>query len=296
MLAKRLISSIILWAALLGVLFYLPTWASALLCVVFSTTALWEFFCILEKGNHPCSKRLGLLGGIVLSTGMWWFSVRDLPFTATFEVLFFIAFVIVLFSKQLFRPQDTDTIEKVGNTLLGVIYVSWLFNFIPKIKFLFATGPISPLGFFGVNPQDQGPGWLLVFYLVLVTKFCDSGAYGFGRLFGKHQMAPHISPKKTWEGFAGGLFTAVLASVLGFLYLEARVSKVGFQIQDALILGLLLGVLAVVGDLVESLIKRKAQVKDSGEMLPGIGGALDLVDSLLFTGPVLYAYLILVVK
>ena len=120
------------------------------------------------------------------------------------------------------------------------------------------------------------------------------GAYLVGSLIGKHQMIPHISPKKTWEGFCGALALSLCAS-LG-LYKLMPGSLPGLTGTHAVILGLLLGFAAVIGDLAESIIKRSTGVKDSGNFLPGIGGILDLIDSLLFTAPLLFFYLRLVIR
>ena len=114
-----------------------------------------------------------------------------------------------------------------------------------------------------------------------------------GQMFANLEV---LSPKKTWEGLLGGLVLAIIASVTVFEYLRPRISSIGFEFSDALVLGIILGILGVIGDLSESLIKREIQVKDSGEVLPGIGGALDLIDSLLFTAPAMYLYLILFVR
>jgi phosphatidate cytidylyltransferase len=282
MFAKRLLSSIILWAVLLTVLFYakqLGPIPSAILCCSISTIALWEFYNILEKAGIRTFKWLGLGGGLLLSIGCWWFSLNYLEYTNTFEVLLFIAIVISLFVRQICAAYPKG-METIGATLLGVIYIPWLFNFFPKIKFLYSQNGV------------EGPGWLFVFYVVAVTKFCDVGAYGFGRLFGRHKMIPRISPNKTWEGLAGGLLTAVAASVVAYLYMKERILLSEFVLRDAIAMGLILGILGVLGDLSESLLKREMNVKDSGQLLPGIGGALDLIDSLLFTAPALYAYLI----
>ncbi len=277
MFAKRLISSIALWAILLSVIFYLPPLAAALFCCLIATIALWEFYDMLEKGGQRCSRAWGLTGGILLSAGIWWFSVQRHEHANVFEVLLLVSLVLGLFIRQLTDKHNPAGIQTIANTLLGVLYIPWLFGFIPKIKFLYG-GPIEPV---------------FVFYLVVVTKFCDIGAYGTGRLFGRHKMIPRISPNKTWEGFIGGLVIALIASITAFKYLQPRVEPLGFHYTDAIILGVLLGLMGVVGDLAESLLKRETNVKDSGGVLPGIGGALDLIDSLLFTAPVLYAYLIL---
>ncbi|MFM7101704.1 MAG: phosphatidate cytidylyltransferase, partial [Verrucomicrobiota bacterium] len=128
-----------------------------------------------------------------------------------------------------------------------------------------------------------------VLYFILVTKFSDLGAYCTGSLIGRHKMIPRLSPGKTWEGFGGAIVISTGASVL-FAHLAGPHLK-GMTLPHALILGVLLSVAAVVGDLIESLFKREAGVKDSGKLFPGIGGILDLLDSLLFNAPLMYLYL-----
>jgi hypothetical protein len=120
-----------------------------------------------------------------------------------------------------------------------------------------------------------------VLWLVVVTKFSDMGAYLVGSLIGRHPMVPHISPKKTWEGFFGALIFST-GGACGLLALMPE-KLACFAQKDALILGPVLGFAAIIGDLAESIVKRSAEVKDSGRFLPGIGGALDLIDSILFT-------------
>jgi phosphatidate cytidylyltransferase len=105
-------------------------------------------------------------------------------------------------------------------------------------------------------------------------------------------MIPRISPGKTWEGFAGAITTSLVISVLMNLLLGPRLPQI--NLRDSIILGLLLPLVSIVGDLAESVVKRDASIKDSGNTIPGIGGALDLIDSILFTAPVLYFYLELV--
>jgi phosphatidate cytidylyltransferase len=128
-----------------------------------------------------------------------------------------------------------------------------------------------------------------VLHFILVTKFSDLGAYVTGSLFGKHKMIPRISPGKTWEGFAGAVVISTLISVG---YVKLAHSKVPeMTVPHAVALGILLSSTAVIGDLIESLFKREAGVKDSGRLFPGIGGILDLMDSLLFNAPLMYLYL-----
>jgi phosphatidate cytidylyltransferase len=143
------------------------------------------------------------------------------------------------------------------------------------------------------HPEAQNQSSFILLYLLAVTKFTDAGAYVVGRVLGKHKMIPRISPGKTWEGFVGGLVASVSMSVLLPKLMPGGLK--GFTLVDSLVLGILLSLASVVGDLAESLVKRDAHVKDSGHIIPGIGGVLDLIDSLLFTAPVFYFYVHFVV-
>src|SRR6266516_4267381 len=167
--------------------------------------------------------------------------------------------------------------------LFGLLYVLWLYNFITKIVYL------TPRSSTGVVT-----GQFYVLYLIAVTKFADMGAYLTESAIGRHLMTPHISAKKTWEGFFGALIFALFCSLILFKLMPGHLHALTWT--HATILGLLLGFGAIVGDLAESIIKRSTDVKDSGNLLPGIGGALDLLDSLLFTAPLLFFYLRLVIR
>jgi phosphatidate cytidylyltransferase len=154
--------------------------------------------------------------------------------------------------------------DRVGRLLLGALYVGGLFAFIPLIRRF-----------------DDGVGW--IFLLLAASWLGDTGAYFAGRAFGRHKLAPVLSPKKTWEGAIGGLLTSMAGAVLfGWLF--------GLDLSwwGIALLGGLLDVFGVLGDLAESMLKRAFGVKDSGSILPGHGGILDRVDSVLFAGPVLY--------
>jgi phosphatidate cytidylyltransferase len=133
--------------------------------------------------------------------------------------------------------------------------------------------------------------------MIAVTKFTDMGAYITGSMIGRHKMIPHVSPGKTWEGFGGAIVFALLAGC--GLYALGHDDVAGFATglhvlggwPQVIVLSVVMALLAVVGDLAESVVKRSLGAKDSGNMLPGIGGSLDLIDSLCFTAPVVYFYL-----
>ena len=134
------------------------------------------------------------------------------------------------------------------------------------------------------------PAAVLLVWLLAVTKFTDMGAYIVGSLIGRHKLIPHVSPGKTWEGLAGALVFSQLAGCGLYAALPRELAVLGGW-GHVIFLGLILAALAVLGDLAESVVKRALQAKDSGRMLPGIGGALDLIDSVCFTAPGLYFYL-----
>ena len=200
-----------------------------------------------------------------------------------FEVAVLLFFLLTVFARQMFaRLRHDEPLQTMAYTLFGLLYVLWLFNFTTKIVYL--TPPLS---------NGVLTGQFYVLYLIAVTKFADMGAYLTGSAIGRHLMVPHISAKKTWEGFFGAIGFALFCSLALFKLMPGHLSVLTWT--HATILGLLLGFAAVIGDLAESIIKRSTGVKDSGNLLPGIGGALDLLDSLLFTAPLLFFYLRLVI-
>jgi len=235
------------------------------------------------KRDLVCFRNWGIFGGIMLMVGTFLHFSGKLGIWETpsrvndFETSFLIVFVLGLCVRQFLSRSNTAGIEAISVTLFGLMYVPWLLNFIQKIHF------------FPFGPGHRSSGAYYVLYFILVTKFSDTGAYLVGSLAGKHKMIPRISPGKTWEGFAGGVLVSTGASVL-FAWL-AGPRLVGMSWMHATILGVLLSVAAVIGDLIESLFKREAGVKDSGTRFPGIGGILDLLDSLLFNAPLMYVYL-----
>jgi phosphatidate cytidylyltransferase len=195
-----------------------------------------------------------------------------------FELLVLVLFLVTICARQMFRGAENDPLRAMSYTVFGLFYIPWLFSFVTKIIYL--TPRLE---------SGMTTGQWYVLYLVAVTKFSDMGAYVFGSLFGKRPFAPHISPKKTWEGFFGALLSSLLCSFWMYALIPEKLSA--FRFDDIVFLGLLLGFAAVVGDLAESIVKRGAHTKDSSAMLPGIGGTLDLIDSILFTAPILFFYM-----
>lgn len=277
---RRLSSSIVLWAIVLTAMFsqnrLISDYVFLLAMLALTLFGLHEFYGLVQKCGFVCFSRWGIFGGVLLLASTFfyfeWYRDSAPGRVNDFENGVLILFVLGLCIRQFLSRSNTAGILAISTTLFGLMYVAWLLNFIQKINF-----------FPGIN------GRYYVLFFILVTKFSDLGAYVTGSLIGRHKMIPRISPGKTWEGFAGAILIATAAS-LTFAY-WAGPNLAGMSPLHAIILGVLLSATAVIGDLIESLFKREAGVKDSGRLFPGIGGILDLLDSLLFNAPLMYLYL-----
>ena len=262
---QRLAASAVCIVFLVGLLFYCPpVWFCAAVFILIGF-ALFEFFTLLRQHGVPSYRLFGVSIGLVIPAVVY----LEQGVTRSGEVLFLVLACLFLFLLQFSRKNNAEALVGISLTLFGILYVSWFSSFIIKLRFL-----------------DGGSVW--VAYLVAVTKAADVGAYVFGSLFGRHALMPHVSPKKSVEGLFGGLVLSVLVSWLIGPYLPMK-----FSLAHLLILGGLIGVVGQIGDLSESLMKRFCETKDSGKLLPGIGGVLDLTDSILFTAPIFYFHLAL---
>lgn len=280
---RRLLSFTILWGVVLGALFsgnkILSDYVFLLIVAFLAVTGLMEFYGMVARLGYACYTKEGILGGALLLIATFGYISGDFGKAAgpsrvnDFETSFFILFVLGLCIRQFVSRHTTTGIVAISTTLFGLMYVPWLLNFVQKINF------------FGQGVD----GHFYVLYFIIVTKLSDCGAYAVGSLIGKHKMIPRISPGKTWEGFGGAVVVSTASSVI-----FARVAAThltGMTTLHAVILGVILSIAAVIGDLIESLFKREAGLKDSGRFFPGIGGILDLLDSLLFNAPLMYLYL-----
>ena len=183
--------------------------------------------------------------------------------------------LLLPFSYQIFRDRVDGAFLSVASTILGAVYIGWAFG-----HHLILLRDIS------------GPGRGLIFFLLVIVWLGDTAAYIFGKRFGRHKLRPTISPGKTIEGTVAG----IVFGTLGGLGVWAFFLQNILSLPHALILGILLGIVGQVSDLSESIIKRSADVKDSGHLIPGHGGLLDRCDSLIFSAPVLYYYFVYLVS
>ncbi len=272
---KRILSTILLWAVVVGSLVFFRTTGGVALITLISVLTLREFFKLMRGAGLQSFDKLGMaLGGLItaapyLETLPFF---RDIPLTITASHV--MAIGVVIFSIRVLGEREPhNRVEALAATLFGLVYVAFMLHYLVRI--------VTPL------PGDTiGPtGRLLLFvWLVAVSKFCDVGALLTGLAFGKHKMSPVISPKKTWEGAVGGVLVS-----MGIGAFVAWLARDHFPAHMTPLVAALIAapiaVVAIVSDLIESVIKRRAAIKDSGGIIPGIGGMFDVSDSLILTAP-----------
>ncbi|CRX39105.1 phosphatidate cytidylyltransferase [Estrella lausannensis] len=228
--------------------------------------ALKEFFAITSvKGAKALTLPTQLFTATLL------FSAICLPHIPALSWL--IVLIYFLFSFLIFFRSGSEPVTNLGATFFGFLYV---------------TAPLALIALIPGMEEAEKNGRMWLLYLLVVSKSTDTAAFFFGKLLGRRQLAPYISPKKTWEGALFGFAAAIVFSLMFSLV----GSHYGFNLSLAgsALLGALLSIGAQIGDLSESLLKRDAQLKDSSS-LPGLGGVLDIVDSLVFTSPLLYIWI-----
>lgn len=281
-LAGRLASSAVLIGLVLGTLFWFPLWVFALVMTGFVAIALFEFFTMVRHRGILVHRPLGVALGVVFTALVAWRSLVEPGLVPTPVLgagatvmswmwdIFWPATIVIIFIRQFTRENTFEALGGVATTLFGLAYISALFSYFFYIRTL--------------HPQ-QG-AWLVLF-LVLVTKIGDVGAYVVGNLMGRHTLVVRISPRKTVEGLIGAMLFSAMTAVLA----RSMFGQPPHPLVCAL-LGMFLGLCGQLGDLAESLLKRDCQIKDSGSLMPGLGGMLDIIDSLLFTAPLFYGFLI----
>ena len=283
----RLLSGFSIAAVLFSVFFLMPDIAAPVILSTLAAIMAFEFYALMTAAGIPNFNRYGILGCVALVLVTWCVGYyRGIDGSWDSIVLFLI--VIGIFLRQFPQKHNPAPLQTIGGTLFGVLYIGLLWNFMGKL-ILFGR----PIDFPGI----YWPGRWLLLYAVFAAKFTDIGAYLIGSMFGRHKLIPRISPAKSWEGVFGGMAIGTLVGTLLVWGLESSaypLSSLGLTPLRAIPLGLFLSVCAVVGDLVESFFKRAATVKDSGGTVPGMGGTLDVLDSILFTAPGVYLFLRLV--
>jgi phosphatidate cytidylyltransferase len=264
MLHKRVISGILFLPVFYLVTWELPPVYFVALVTVTVIMGQYEFYRMVKaRGANPHAV-LGIVIGALLILESYYPVFRDS------EKFFMAASVMLIMVVRLFsRRPVAGAIEDTAHTLLGVFYVAVLFMFQIMIRM-----------------GQDGKQWLVFLYFIIWAS--DIGAYAIGIPFGKHRLYEKVSPKKSIEGFVGAI---VLSAGMALICRVWFMQGISFGVAEAVGIALLLTVVGTVGDLAESLLKRASGVKDSGGIIPGHGGILDRMDSMLFAAPVMYYYL-----
>lgn len=280
MIRTRLLVGTLLAAAAVGVLVgdaYLAPWFPCLFGCLLLAGALGgrELTQLFPPIFRPC--RTLVLGGIIaVIVANWYDVVRGQLLPGLPEAgspwapiaMVFIGVLIISFLNEMAKYREPGSaIPRLALAIFAIAYIGWLGSCFARLRWL-----------------DHGA--ILLALTIFVPKCGDIGAFFTGTFLGRNRMTPILSPKKTWEGFAGGMAASMLAAV--GLSFAAPVFRGGFG--EAIAFGIVVGLAGVLGDLAESLIKRDGQTKDASSSIPGFGGVLDVIDSVLFAAPVAYLW------
>jgi phosphatidate cytidylyltransferase len=272
-MGKRVFSTILLWSVVGAALWFFRTTGALVLTTAVSMLTLREFYQLMRGCGYPPFDKLGTLIGGLITIAPW----LEVQFNWPTHLV--VGFATIAFAVRLLGERTPENrVESLCSTLFGLVYVAWMLQYFVRI--------VTPL------PGDmisQDGRLLLCLWLIAATKFCDMGALLTGLAIGRHKMSPQISPKKTWEGAAGGVVLSMaIGATIAWLargQLPAHMTPLVGALMAAPI-----AVLGIVADLVESVIKRRANIKDSGRIIPGMGGFFDMSDSLILTAPVGYFF------
>ncbi len=270
-MVKRTLSTVALWTVVAAVLWSYRTNGALLIIGLIAVLTLREFYQLMHAMGYRPFDKLGIFFGTLITLSPW-FEARFLWPAHPLLALATIVFSIRLLGER--TPENR--VESLCSTLFGLVYVGLLLEYVTRI--------VTPLPADTITPDGR---LLIALWLIVVAKFCDMGALLSGLAFGRHKMSPLISPKKTWEGAVGGVLFSMATGAV-FAHMARHHFPPHMTPLVAALCAAPIAVLGIVADLVESAIKRRADRKDSGATIPGIGGMFDLSDSILLAAPVGY--------
>ncbi|MEI7851218.1 MAG: phosphatidate cytidylyltransferase [Kiritimatiellales bacterium] len=276
---KRIITGLTIAVVLSIAMLLVPAGNIAVLLglIMICGLAMREVYALMQRADLPASEKTGMTCGLLFVAMTWLTAKYPCPKFSGDDMLWSLLLIIlmVIFLRLFGYTNARQALRNALGTLFGFLYVAFFWSFF--VRLYMAGG-------------NEVPG-LTAFYLLLVVKWGDGGAYFIGSRFGKHKMCPHISPKKSWEGLFGGILFSCVVGVLWWHFAKGTLGPYKFSLAHALILGILLPIIGTLSDLVESMFKRAVDIKDSGAIAHGLGGMLDMIDSLLFTAPFMYIYI-----
>lgn len=298
MLKHRIITGFSFAVFVPAILLLLPAWSHLILLFAIFTIAQLEYSEMVNRCGHTYELLPTTVCGVaylVLSAAESPVFYSRYPVVSSLGTLNISGVILcitpaILLVRGVFRKKTSRAMETFALSYAGFWYVAVLLGFMVRIAYEWKTYP-------GVT---NFTGRLALLLLVSIVKFGDIGAYAIGMSFGKRRLIPEISPKKSVEGLWGGYVFAEITSLTFWAFARhfdgGMLGEMRFPLLHALILPLILTTVGVLGDLSESLIKRSVEVKDSSCRFPGMGGILDILDSLLFAAPVMYIYIMVFLK
>lgn len=259
---QRVATGLVLVIPLALILGFGPLWSWSLLVALAAATGLWEFEKLLDQEGLPGTwQAFYIFIGVLMPLATSWAG------TAALNGALALGLFSGFFALMTFSPLDSSGIPRLAKVCLGWLYIPYLLSFILLIA-----------------KADSGRAW--VFFTLLVIAASDIGAYYSGKRFGRHKLYVAVSPKKTIEGSLGGLVAGMaLGAIYGYLFLKDVAAVRSLVLSGVLVL------IGQAGDLMESMVKRVCGKKDSSRLLPGHGGILDRLDSLLFVFPAVWLFL-----
>ena len=272
-MAKRIISTVLLWTIVGLAVWFFRTNGALVLIVAVSVLTLREFYQLMHASGYDPFDKLGMLFGGLITLGPWLQTQFGWPTPLLLPL------AVIVFAVRLLGERTPETrVESLASTLFGLVYVAVMLQYLVAIIIPIPGDTISSDG-----------RLLLCLWLVAVTKFCDTGALLTGMAIGRHKMSPQISPKKTWEGAIGGV---IISMGIGawIAWLARDIFPAHMTPLVAALFAAPIAIIGIVADLVESVLKRRANRKDSGKTIPGIGGMFDLTDSIILVAPMGYYF------
>ena len=272
-MGKRIFSTILLWTIVGLSLWFFRTNGALVLITLISVLTLREFYQLMHGSGYDPFDKFGMTIGGFITLGPW------LQVQFGWPAALFLPIGVVVFAVRLLGERTPETrVESLASTLFGLCYVAVMLAYLVAI--------VTPRPGDLISPDGR---LLLCLWLIAVTKFCDMGALLTGMAIGRRKMSPQISPKKTWEGAIGGvLFSMGIGALIAWLARDEFPPHMTPPI--AAVMAAPIGVIGIVADLVESVLKRRANMKDSGQTIPGIGGMFDLSDSIILVAPLGYLF------
>lgn len=285
-MVKRILSTLALWGLVIATVIFFKRDGVVVLCAVAAAAAQFELYQMMEKLGHRPFARLGVGLGLALMlvpyfTRQWLNSDPLSVGSKEGMESALIAITIVACCLRVMRERTgAHRMETLIATVFGLVYIPFMMFFFVRILWLGGDREIA--------------GIMLAIWVVVAAKFCDVGALLVGSMIGRHKLAPSMSPAKTWEGAIGGVLIAS-AMCAGLVAIFRDLYPPQFTPLLACLLAIPPAIVSITSDLIESVLKRMAGVKDSGKTIPGIGGAFDLVDSLILAAPTGFLLLRMVV-